>query len=94
MRSSVILGGAAALMVLASGALVASAFIGHAAAINPLLSISSKVAHLAAGAVWLGGLLWLLILDRDREESYSREARRVSNAAGLCALFVLLRNAP
>ncbi len=71
-------------------AVLLSAFIGHAITIDPVLSITSKIVHLLAGAVWFGGILWLLILDRERVQNFLREARKVSGAAGACAIAVLV----
>lgn len=77
-------------LTMAAAAIVVSALIGHSAAIDPKLSILAKVVHLGAGAVWMGGLAWLLLLDREKPENYAREARKVSFAAGICALAVLV----
>jgi copper transport protein len=71
-------------------AVVAGAFVGHAAAVSPAVSISFKSAHLAAGAIWLGGLAWLLNLASDNSDHFTGEAAKVSRAAGFCAFLVLI----
>jgi copper transport protein len=76
-------------LAMAFAGLMASAFIGHAAAIDPAISITFKAIHLVAGAIWLGGLVWLVSMKGNAVESFAREANRVSNAAGICALLVL-----
>jgi putative copper export protein len=46
--------------------------------------------HLVAGAVWVGGLLWLLLLDRSDVARFECEALRVSSAALVAVLLVTL----
>jgi putative copper export protein len=41
----------------------------------------AKALHLIAGAAWLGGLFWLLVLDRRDAPAFMREAQRVSGVA-------------
>ena len=75
---------------IALAAVVVGAFVGHAATVSPAVSISFKAAHLAAGAIWLGGLAWLLNLASDGSDDFAGEARKVSGAAGFCAFLVLI----
>ena len=57
---------------------------------QPLVAIPAKATHLLAGAVWLGGLLWLLATDRSDRPSFAREASRVSAMALICVVLVAL----
>ena len=77
-------------LVFASLGVLSAAFIGHAAAIDPAASIAFKLIHLGAATIWMGGLAWLLILDRESTEILQREAGKVSTAAGWCVLLVLI----
>jgi copper transport protein len=65
----------------AGACLVVSGAIGHSAAISPAIAIPSKAVHLLSIAMWLGGLAWLIIADRDNEVSFRRECHRVSAVA-------------
>jgi putative copper export protein len=65
----------------AFGALLASGATGHAAAIQPVWAEPFKAMHLVAGAAWVGGLLWLVCLDRADVDRFVREASRVSSVA-------------
>ena len=47
--------------VLAFGAVVLSAWTGHPAALSPGIAIPAKAVHLGAAALWLGGLLALVL---------------------------------
>lgn len=76
---------AAALFLI--GALVASAYVGHAATMATDWSLPAKALHLTAGAVWLGGLLWLLLADPTLPE-HTIGVGRVS-AAALAAVVVV-----
>lgn len=62
-------------------ALVVSGGTGHSAAIQPMWTAPAKALHLVAGAVWLGGLLWLIVLDRTDSAHFAGEAERVSRLA-------------
>jgi putative copper export protein len=68
-------------LFLAAACLIVSGAIGHSAAISPALAIPSKAVHLLSIAMWLGGLTWLIIADRDDEASFRRESHRVSSVA-------------
>jgi copper transport protein len=70
--------------------LVVSGAIGHPAAIHPLLSVPSKIVHLLAGAIWLGGLLWLITMIRREDVDFPAEARKVSSVALVCVIAILL----
>lgn len=76
--------------IVATGALAASAAIGHSAVVHPLWSVPLKALHLGAAATWFGGLVWILSLDRVNHEDYVREAKVVSNAAGIAVGFILV----
>jgi copper transport protein len=73
-----------------AGCLIVSGAIGHPAAIHPALSIPSKVVHLLAGAIWLGGLIWLVTVIRREDADFPAEARRVSATALVCVIAILL----
>lgn len=70
-------------------ALAASADVGHAAAIATTWSLPLKAIHLAAGAVWLGGLLWLLRADVVLPD-HAAGVARVSAAALTSVIVVTL----
>jgi copper transport protein len=75
-------------LLLGAGCLIVSGAIGHPAAIHPALSVPSKVVHLLAGAIWLGGLIWLVtVIHRDAD--FPAEARRVSATALVCVIAIL-----
>jgi copper transport protein len=76
--------GFAATAVLVSGA------TGHAAAVQPALATPMKALHLAAIAVWLGGILWLASMEGDDPAVLLRAALRVSAAALAAVLVVAL----
>ena len=69
------------------GALIASAYVGHAATMATDWSLPAKALHLLAGATWLGGLLWLLLADPALPE-HGAGVRRVS-AAALASVMVV-----
>lgn len=66
---------------LGTACLVVSGAIGHPAAIDPYWAIPAKVLHLLAGAIWLGGLIWLVWLAWCDDAACRVEARRVSSVA-------------
>jgi putative copper export protein len=69
-------------LVFAAGALVVSGAIGHSAAIQPVWGVPSKAIHLLASAVWLGGLLWLVVRPaNDDVNLFAGDAERVSSRA-------------
>ena len=77
-------------LFIGAGCLVVSGAIGHPAAIHPLLTIPSKVVHLLAGAIWLGGLIWLVTVIHREDADFPAEARRVSSTALICVIAILL----
>lgn len=70
--------------------LVVSGAVGHPAAINPLISIPSKIVHLLAVTAWIGGLLWLAWVARSDAEAFRIEALRVSSVALVAVTAILL----
>lgn len=69
-------------LVFAAGALVVSGAVGHSAAIQPVWGVPSKAIHLLASAVWLGGLLWLVVRPASDDVSlFAGDAERVSSRA-------------
>ena len=68
-------------MAFALGAILVSSATGHSAAIHPVWTIPSRALHLFAVSAWLGGLLWLLTLERSSIEVVVAEAQRVSSLA-------------
>lgn len=69
--------------------LIVSGAVGHSAGIHPQWAIPAKSVHLLAGAVWLGGLLWILRtapIDRDIQQ---REVLRVSSMALVSVIAIL-----
>lgn len=77
--------GLAAVLVLS--AVAVSGSVGHAAASDALWAVPAKSLHLLAVALWLGGLLWILIGEGGRPE-FGRDARRVSRLALIAILVV------
>jgi copper transport protein len=73
----------------AVGAVAVSSATGHSAAIHPAWTIPMRALHLAAIAVWLGGLLWLLSLERSNVATMNAEAQRVSSIALFAVIAVL-----
>ena len=69
-------------------AILAGSAVGHSAAIHPEWGIPSRALHLLAIAAWLGGLLWLVTLDRTDAPAAIAEAQRVSSLA-LAAVIVV-----
>ena len=74
----------------AVGAILVSAATGHSAAIHPEWTIPARGLHLFAVAVWLGGLLWLLTLERSSIEVMAAEAERVSSLALVGVIVVTI----
>jgi copper transport protein len=77
-------------LALGAACLLVSGAIGHPAAIHPYWTIPAKIAHLLAGAAWVGGLLWLVHVSRREEEDFPVEARRVSSAALWAVIAIAL----
>ena len=78
-------------LVFALGALVVSGASGHSAAIQPAWGIPAKAIHLLASAVWLGGLLWLVVRPaRDDVTLFAADAGRVSSLALAAVIAVAL----
>jgi putative copper export protein len=65
----------------AVGAMLVSSATGHSAVIHSGWTIPARALHLFAIAVWLGGLLWLLTLERASIAVITTEAERVSSLA-------------
>jgi len=74
-------------LLFAAAAMAVSSATGHSAAIHPAWTIPMRALHLVAIAVWLGGLLWLLSLDRSGV-AVGVEAQRVSSAAMFAVIAV------
>lgn len=70
--------------------LLASAAVGHSAALHPMLAVPSKALHLAAMAAWIGGLLWLVARERTDAGTFAVEASRVSTVALTAVVVVTL----
>jgi putative copper export protein len=77
-------------LLFALAALLVSGATGHAAAIDPMWAEPFKAMHLVAAAAWLGGLLWLVCLDRTDVERFVRESMRVSSVALIAVIAVTL----
>lgn len=77
-------------LVASVAALLVSSAIGHTAAIVPEWAIPGKALHLLASAAWIGGVLWLLLLDRTDVARFAHETARVSRAAMLCVIVVAI----
>ena len=75
-------------LLFAAAAIAVSSSTGHSAAIHPAWTIPMRALHLVAVAVWLGGLLWLLSLDRSSVAGVGVEAQRVSSAAMFAVIAV------
>jgi copper transport protein len=79
--------------VTAIGAMLATAAIGHSAAIRPELLIPIKAVHLASAALWLGGLILLArgpAADDVTVAGYADLALRVSVVALTAVILVAL----
>jgi len=69
-------------LAFAAGAVVVSGAVGHSAAIAPAWAVPAKAIHLLASAIWVGGLLWLLIRPAgDDVLQFATDADRVSSRA-------------
>ena len=77
-------------LLFAAAAMAVSSATGHSAAVHPAWTIPMRALHLVAVAVWLGGLLWLLSLDRSGLAAVGTEAQRVSSAALFAVIAVTL----
>ncbi|HEX7979189.1 MAG TPA: copper resistance protein CopC [Gemmatimonadaceae bacterium] len=76
-------------LFIAIAAILAGSATGHSAAIHPEWGIPSRALHLFAVAAWLGGLLWLVTLDRSDAHAAIGEAYRTSSVA-LAAVIVVI----
>ena len=66
-----------------------SGAVGHSAAIDPIWGVPSKVIHLVASAVWVGGLFWLVIRPAgDNLVLFGADAERVSSRALVAVIAV------
>jgi copper transport protein len=68
-------------LVVAIAAILVSSATGHSAAIHPAWTVPARAFHLFAVALWFGGLLWLLTLERPGVDVVAAEAQRVSSLA-------------
>jgi copper transport protein len=76
-------------LVLAAAALAVSGASGHSAAIQPEWGVPAKAIHLLASAVWLGGLLWLVVRPKaDDVTLFAHDAERVSARALIAVIAV------
>jgi putative copper export protein len=75
-------------LLFAGAAVVVSGATGHSAAINPIVAAPSRALHLLAGAAWLGGVFWLLLVRDIDAAAFRAEARRVSEVALWAAVLV------
>lgn len=77
-------------LVLGGACLIVSGAIGHPAAIDPYWTIPAKMIHLIAGALWIGGLVWLIWLAGCDETGCRIEAKRVSAVALISVIVIVL----
>jgi copper transport protein len=76
-------------LVFAAAALAVSGASGHSAAIQPQWGVPAKAIHLLASAVWIGGLLWLIVrADADDAALFAHDAERVSSRALIAVIAV------
>ena len=76
-------------VLLATAALLPSALTGHAGHHDsPTLAVVMLAVHLAAAAIWVGGLLALVIHLRPFPEQLQGAVRRFSTAALLCVIAI------
>jgi putative copper export protein len=76
-------------LVLGTASLLVSGAVGHSAAIDPILATPAKSIHLLGGALWLGGLIWLITTARLNAVTHHDEAKRVSSVAMISVIAVL-----
>ncbi|HKR08358.1 MAG TPA: copper resistance protein CopC [Gemmatimonadaceae bacterium] len=69
--------------------LLVSGAVGHSAAIDPIVAVPSKSLHLVGGALWLGGLIWLITTARLNAVTHHDEAKRVSFVALISVIAVV-----
>jgi copper transport protein len=78
-------------IVFSAAALAVSGAAGHSAAIEPLLSVPVKSIHLLASAMWVGGLLCLVVRPAaDTLRAFVDDAERVSSAALVAVIAIAL----
>jgi len=77
-------------LLIAFLAILVSSATGHSAAIHPEWGIPGRALHLLAAGAWLGGLLWLVSLDRSDAPAAIVEAERVSSLALTAVIVVTL----
>ena len=78
-------------VVFSAAALAVSGATGHSAAMQPLLSVPAKSIHLLASAVWVGGLLCLVVRPAtDTLTGFVDDAERVSSAALVAVIAIAL----
>ena len=70
--------------------LLLSAAVGRSAAIHPMWAVPFKAMHLAALAVWIGGLLWIVVPGRDEARPTTTDVMRVSTLALWAVVVVTL----
>ncbi len=73
--------------IAAVGAVLVGAAVGHPAAYTPLVAIPANALHQLAAGVWSGGLLLLLMGDRDAEQ-FRANAARVSQVALVSVIVI------
>ena len=61
---------------------------GHPAVTQPLVAIPAKAVHLAAAAIWLGGLLWIMTAERHGAR-YVEGTRKISSLALMSVIIVV-----
>jgi copper transport protein len=77
-------------LAFAVATLLVSGAAGHSAAIHPEWAVPARALHLVAVSAWLGGLLWLIVLERRSAAVVAREAQRVSSTALAAVIAVAL----
>ena len=81
-------------LLFAAAALAVSGASGHSAAMRPVIAIPAKAIHLLASAVWLGGLLWLVVRPAgDSLPLFATDANRVSSRALIAVVAVAITGA-